>query len=47
MALMGALSKLQLSLFCFIGSLCLQVVTLNLEEALLFFTEVLTAFAPI
>ena len=30
---MGALSKLQLSLFCFVGSLCLQVVTLNLEEA--------------
>ena len=33
MAPMGALSKLQLSLFCFVGSLCLQVVTLNLEEA--------------
>ena len=30
---MGALSKLQRSLFCFVGSLCLQVVTLNLEEA--------------
>ena len=30
---MGALSKLQLSLFCFVGSLCLQAVTLNLEEA--------------
>ena len=46
MAPMGALSKIQLSLFCFVGSLCLQVVTLNLEEAFfLFFTKVLTAFA--
>ena len=29
----GCLVKLQLSLFCFVGSLCLQVVTLNLGEA--------------